>query len=249
MITFAPLFTRVRAALDDDISKRYSETKDLVPAANAAISYLTAVFSAAFEQNKVQPEVLSELTAVLILNPDVYGNTARVNLNDHTEITPFSEKVWTIIGVDPNPSYLETPDVLYETNLRFAKRVTLEQWNYALEDPFMPGTTRSIPSDFQRVCYMGPGRYFWDGDEDDEDVYLLLRPGTLFSGDDDRIGVWVILKHPTVESGSTEVRFPPAVHELLVQKMIQSISYQHDIDKYYKMADKEVKELLQLMNT
>ena len=253
------IFSNVRALLDDDNSSRYTDAKDLIPAMNVAISYLMTVFNAAFEQKKVQPEVLAELISVMILDPEVTGNTARVDLNSHENFTPYSEAVWTIFGVDPTPTYDAaddggggTIDQLSETTLRFAKKLTLEEWNYAQEDPFAPGTTQTIPSDFQRVCYTGPGKFFYMGEDaggdEDTNIYILIRPGSLFSVNTTRVGIWFLRRHPVITLNSDLVLFPVTVHNFITQKMIQYISYQHGNDKYFKMTDKEVKEIIALIN-
>ena len=236
------LFGRVRSMLDDDNSDRYSESDDLIPALNSAISYVTTVFTAAFEQKQVQPEVLWELTEIWIINPSVTGNTAKVVLTYNSLV--FKDAVWRIIGVDPNPSHdAGSPEIFTESTLRFAKRLTIEEWNYALEDPFMPGTLQSIPSDFARVCYIGPGNY-----SSNDIPQLLLRPGSVFSATAARVGVWVLLKHTTIAASSGEILFPVSVHSLIEQKMLNYIAYQHDNPKYYQVTDKEVKELITLIN-
>lgn len=232
--------------LDDDNSDRYTDADDLVPAMNSAIDYLTAVFSSAFEQKKIQPEVLSELTDVFIYNPTVNGGTAIINLNDQDRTANdvvFNDVVWTIFGVDPTPTVSGAdPNVLSDSLKRFACRLTLEEWNYALEDPFAPGYS-SVPTDFARVAFTGPGNYFGDGGP-----YLLLRPGASFSDDAARVGVWLLKKHTTIADSNTEVLFPVSLHELIVQKILYYISYQHGSPKYAQTTDKEVKELIALMN-
>jgi hypothetical protein len=245
-IQASTIFSRVRSFLDDDNSTRYTEADDLVPAINSAINYLMAVFSAAFEQRKIQPEVLSELIEVLIYNPDVSGNTARIELDDQDgggDVT-FSDIFWTIIGVDPNPTTSGAdPNVLVESTQRFAHRLTVKEWNYALENPFSPGYS-SVPSDFQRVAYTGPGSLLGDSKQ-----YIFLRPGTLFSDTGSRVAVWILKKHPAITAGTTELLFPVSLHELIVQKTLYFISYQHKADsRYSQVTDKEVKELITLMN-
>lgn len=240
------LFGRVRSMLDDDNSVRYTETDDLVPAINSAIGYIQTVYSAAFEQKQLQPFALSELTEPWIFTPTVFGNTAKVNLNSSgvAGAEPiFNDKVWTIIGVDPNPSINNaTPDTfLFSTN-RLAKRLTMEEWNYALEDPFTPGY-EDVPADFARACYVGPGLY-----GNTSDPYLMLRPASMFTESGDRVVVWVLLKHDTITAGTDSVKFPVTVHPLIEQKMLQYITYQNDDDRLFKITDKEVKELIQLMN-
>ena len=243
-ITASTLFTRVRSMLDDDNSARYTDAADLVPAMNSAIGYVTTVFSAAFEQKKLQPFALSELTDIWIFNPEVTGNTARISLNGH-DPDIFNDEVWAIIGVDPNPVYTGIPPVevySYSTK-RFAKRLNIEEWNYSLEDPFTPGY-EDVPSDFQRVCYTGPLSYLGSQNY----PYLLLRPGTLFDTVASRVAVWMLLKHPVIASSATELLFPVTIHSLIEQKMLQYITYQNDDERLFKITDKEVKELIQLMN-
>lgn len=235
------IFSQVRSILDDDESIRYTESKDLVPAINAAIDYITAVFSAAFEQKKLQPFMLSELTAVWIYTPVVTGGTAKIDLDSYSSHV-FNDEVWAIVGVDPNPTVSGTPEVLSESHDRFADRVTLEKFNYSSEDPFVPGYA-DVPTDFARVCYTGPGSYFNDGKP-----YILLRPGSLFSDSGSRVGVWVLLRHTQVSSSTSELYLPVTVHQLIVQKMVQFITFQSDDERLYKITDKEVKELIQLMN-
>ena len=248
-VAASTIFARVRSMLDDDNSNRYTEAKDLIPAINSAIGYVTALFSFAFEQKKIQPEALAELTIVLILEPDVTGGTARVNLNRHDFITPYSEMVWTIFGVDPNPSYGDlqgipgAPDALTETLSRFAKRLTLKEWNYAPEDPFTPGTGQDIPTDFQRTCYTGPGDYLADGDP-----YIFIRPGSLFTAATSRVGIWCLKKHVDITAGADDILFPPAVISMIEQKTLQYVTYQQGDPRLFQITDKEVKELITLMN-
>jgi len=251
-ITAGTLFGRVRSLLDDDNSAVYNEADDLVPAANLAINYITAVFSAAFEQKSIQPEVLSELIDVLIYNPSLSGGnkTARVNLDTQVATTSevFNDVVWRILGVDPKPEVDGTTDQLLDyTQYRFAKRLTLEEWDYSLEDPFAPGsvwnTDQQAPTDFRRVCYTGPGNFFGTGVP-----YLLLRPGSFFSDTSDRVAVWVLRKHDTIVDNTTELKFPVSVHNLLVQKILYYVGHQHMSDKYLQVTDKEVKELITLLN-
>lgn len=248
-VTASTLFSRVRSMLDDDNSARYTDADDLVPAMNSAIGYLTTLFSAAFEQNKLQPFALSELTEVWIFDVVIAGTVANVNLNEAKHIVPspvFNDNVWSIIGVEPNPAWTSAaqgaPETLNNTRNRFAARLPIEEFNYSTEDPFSPGYD-DVPDDFKRVCYTGPGNYFLDGDP-----YLLLRPISELSDTNDRVGVWMLMNHPTIASSSTELLFPVNVHPLIEQKMLQYITYQSDDDRLFKITDKEVKELIQLMN-
>jgi len=237
------IFSRVRSLLDDDNSARYTESADLVPAMNSAIGYITTVFSAAFEQKKLQPFALSELTEPWVFSPTIYGATARINLNESGATGlehVFAEEAWAIIGVDPNPS--TNVWQLTESKERFAHRLTMEEWNYALEDPYTPGY-EAVPDQFKRACYTGPNMTVGDGDP-----YLLLRPGSMFDEATNHVAVWVLLKHAEITAGTSDILFPVTIHPLIEQKMLQYISYQGDDDRLFKITDKEVKELIQLMN-
>lgn len=240
-IPASTVFSRVRSALDDDNSERYTETDDLVPAINSAIDYIKTVFTAAFEMKKLHPFVLSELTSVWIFDPDVVGDTANIDLDSYGS-HDFNDEVWSIVGVDPNPTVTGSPEVLDESINRFATRIPYDKWNISQDDPFAAGYP-NVPSDFLTVCYTGPGNYFNDGSP-----YLLLRPGTEFAAVGDRVAVWVLLNHTEITAGTGVVQFPSNVIPLIEQKMIQYITYQSADDRLFKITDKEVKELIQLMN-
>lgn len=244
-VTASTIFGRVRSLLDDDNSDRYSETKDLVPAINSAIDYITAVFSAAFETKKVQPEVLSELTEVLLYDVTVNGSTGYVQLNEPDSGTiVYNDVVWTTFGVDRYAlvvagDYIQTIGPL-------AKRVTLEEWGQFGRDPFSPGN-QNVPQDFARAVWTGPGSYYGD---DPAEPYLMVVPGSpsLVTEAFDKVAVFVLMKHPEITASSDELLFPVSVHEMIVQKMVNLIAYQHDMDKYLKVSDQAVKELITLMN-
>ena len=242
MILASDVFFDVKSFLDDDSSGRYSEPKDLVPAINNAVLYLIAVFNAAFEAKKLSPEVLSDLSVNKIL-PVTGTNTKRC---DMSAITDW----WTIFGIEPDPIVNGDPAVLQETRNRFAARMTLEQWNDALADPFSPGTGVSILSAFVRPGYLGPGQYYGDGKE-----YIMVRPGSVFTADN--LAIWY-LKNPTkVVDGTSQIEFPEVLHGLLVQKTLNYLSMQHESSsgaysqashtKYGSITDSEIKTLVSLM--
>ena len=233
MILASDVFTDVRSLLDDDNSGRYTEAKDLVPAINQAIDYLVTVFNSAFEQKKISPEVLRDLSTTKIL--DAVGvSTKRVDLTDITNL-------WSVFGVDPAPTTTGDPEVLSDSANRWATRLTLEQWNDALADPFSPGSGISILSDFVRPGYIGPGQFLGDGKS-----YILIRPVSVFTSD--TVCIWY-LKNPTkVTSGTSNIEFPRSLHAILVDKTLNMLSLQHGPESTYpKATDKEVTQLLQLM--
>jgi len=231
MILASDVFLDVRSLLDDDSSGRYDEAKDLIPAINQAVRYLVIVFNSAFEQKKISPESLRDLSTVAIL--DVTGTTTKkASLASITDL-------WTIYGVEPDPSI--TGSTLVESRNKFATRMTLENWNDALADPFSAGTGVSILNDFVRPGYLGPGQYFGDGI-----LYIMIRPASCFTVD--KVGIYY-LKNPTkVTVAASQIEFPTSLHSLLVDKTLNALSVQHGPESmYYKITDKDVTQLLQLM--
>ena len=166
-ITTASVFTQVRSLLDDDNSGRYDEAKDLVPAINASIDFVVSVFNASFEQSKIAPESLSELSSVLIVDAIAQGNTSRACLSDVPGYDRNS--IWTIFGIEPNP--VASMGRLVESVNKFTNRVTLEQWNDIQQDPFSAGTSATIPNTFIRTSSIGPGKYLGDDKE-----YIFYTP-------------------------------------------------------------------------
>lgn len=89
-----------------------------------------------------------------------------------------------------------------------------------------------------------------DGDERaiSDTLYLLLRP---FSILDANLKVLIYyLRVPTALTLTTStIDFPVSLHNLIVQKTVNLIAFQHSKDsKYYQVTDKEVKELIALMH-
>jgi hypothetical protein len=233
MITASTIFSDVLSFLDDDGSGRYGEAADLVPAINKAVGYLVTVFNSAFEAKKLSPEVLRDLSVTKVL-PVTGTTTKKCDLSSITDL-------WTIFGVEPAPLSAGSPELLTESRNRFAQRMTLENWNDSLADPFSSGTGVSILADFVRAGYLGPGAYFGDGK-----LYIMVRPASVFTVD--RLGIWYLKNPSRVATGTSVIELPQSLHGILVDKTIQYLSIQHGPESLYgKVTDKEVTQLIGLM--
>lgn len=243
MILASSIFTQVLNLLDDDDSGRYSETADLVPALNLAVDFVVTLFTAAFEQKRIHMESLSELVKTIILSIAIKTTTVSVDLDSHSVIK--RDSIWTIIGVDPQPSVdAGSPIKMTDSSKKWATKLTLAEWNDSQDDPFAPGTTQSIPSDFQRISYVGPGQFF-----DDAKEHLLLRPKAYFTAGD-KVGLWLLVTPTKVTAGASEIAFPRVLENLLVQKTLQYISMQHGAQSALGVAtEKEITQLVNLMNS
>jgi hypothetical protein len=231
MILASDVFSDVQSYLDDDNSGRYDTIKDLAVPLNGAVSFFMNVFAAAFAQKKVSEETLRDLCVTKILT--VTGtNTKKADLSTIVDL-------WKIWGVEPDPIVLGSPSVLSEPRNRFAARLTIEQWDDSLQDPFSPGTGVSIHPDFVRPSYVGPAQFFGDGK-----LYLMIRPASVFTANNVCI---YYLKNPTkVISGASQVEFPYSMRALVVDKTLQYMSRQHGPESVLgKISEKDVMQLLQ----
>lgn len=235
-IPASEVFTSVRAILDDDNSGRYSEADDLTPFVNLAINYIIIVFNAAFEKKKIHPESFRELLRTAVVNTTGTGTTKKA------DVTSLMSTLWTICGVDPDPTVGGSPEVLVETVNRWATRMTLEAWNDASSDPFSASTIQTIPAEFIRPGYIGPARYF-----SDTDYHILIRSASVFVAN--KVVVWYLKNPALVTGGASNIEFPRSMYNFLVEKTLNYLSRQHSPDsKYIQVTEKEIAQLVNLIN-
>lgn len=233
-ILASDVFFDVRAILDDDNSGRYQNEADLVPSINKAIGNIVATFNAAFEQKKISPESLRDLLFTAIVS--VTGTTTK-----KANVTTLMSSLWSILGVDPDPVVTGSPEVLSETRNRWATRSTLEAWNESQADPFSSGTVVSIPVDFVRPAFIGPGHYGGDSS-----LYILIRPGLIFTAD--RVAIWYLKNPSRVVNEESIIEFPQSLHNLVVDETLNCLSLQHGPGSAYgKVMDKNIANLVSLM--
>lgn len=249
MIAAADLFTAIRSQLDDDNSGRYTDNTaaaDLPSAVNAAIRYLITVFNVAFEQKKAAPESLRELLRIKIIPVTGSGNVKKA------DVTDTSDDIWTIVGVEVDPEVLDmdtfsttpAPDIFITSASKFAKRLTIEQWSESSVDPFSRGSIQTIPSEFVRTAYLGPGRYMGNND-----IYIFIRPSIAFVNSNN-IALWYLDNPSEVTSSSSDVEFPMSMFNFIVDKALNYISRQQGPEsKLGPVTDKDVTQLISLINS
>ena len=244
MINASEVFFRIRARLDDDQSGRYDVPNDLVPAVNASINFWVMIMNAGFESKRLYHEALSDLIRNKIYVATVQGRTAYV------ELTPDISTMWTIFGVDPSPVVGGNPAILLESRNRWATRLSLKEWNDASEDPFSAGTVISIPVEFQRPSFIGVGNYRTAGS-----YHIMLRPAEILD-DDKNVAVWYLKNPEAIVDGTSIIEFPYNMTELIVEKAINYISYQHGTSAgrygvsspYYQFTENELKRLISIIS-
>lgn len=253
MILASDIFTSIESLLDDNNSGRYSRVDDLCPAVNMAVRYLVQIFMTLFEQKKFAPESLRELVRVSILPVTGTGNIKKANL------TLANLNILTIFGVEPDPglvdnfttfapdatiefnSYMYADPDLIETRHKFADRLTLEEWQDASEDPFSSGTLMSIPADFARAAYIGPGRYFNNSED-----FIMIRPSSLFTND--YIALWYLINPTSIVAETDYVALPDSLYNLIVEKALNFLSLQQDpSSKLGPITKQEIEQVISLM--
>jgi len=233
MIVASTIFTSIRSFLDDDNSDRYKEATDLVPAVNAAINWIVSVFNAGFDAKKISPESLKDLIKILIVSTTDATNSVKA------DITSIANNLWTILGVDPDPS--ESAGTYIDSKERFAKRMTIEEWGEGIEDPFSSGTMVAIPIAFRKAAYLTPGRYL-----DANNLILFIRPKSVVSSG--KIAVWYLTNPTTVTSSSSNIELPASLSNLIVQKSLEYMSFQHGPEsKLGSVTDKDIVQLVSLL--
>ena len=87
-----------RVGLDAENATYYDINLDLIPAINAAIEWLVSVINSAYGSSKFSEEFFRELTNSAVFQTNNYS---RIHF---TNDTLFTDNIWTIIAVYPDPT-------------------------------------------------------------------------------------------------------------------------------------------------
>jgi len=250
MIAVQTVVDRMKSVLDAEGSDRYLFDQDFKPAINSAIDWLIAVFNSAFSDKKLSEEDLRELVKTTVWQASSFS---RIYFND----TALGYKVWTILGVSPEPTItpattepaLPTPetsvfraDLSFVDSLYSAKRLTIEEWNENRQNVFTAGN-ETLLNDLKTYAYLGHGDYqstsYNSGGEE-----IQIRPSVA-----GKFVAVTVLKTPTRITAITDnVEFPEPIIDLLFQKALNFISYkQGDRTNLFNVTANDVATLVKLM--
>lgn len=246
--------SQIRAALDAEGSDRYRDDRDIIPAINFAIKFLTSIINRALGQNKISEEAFEELIYTRIFQANVYS---RVYFNPVT----LGHSLWSILGVYPKPVVIPTSvvpsvlgdaaDSIYITTASFnysnysAKRLTAEQWNLGRQNPFVAGNVIVTCTDLIEYAYRTYMNSTSSGYTPDVTREIEIRP----SVGGEFVGI-EYLKVPTVITAiGNSIEFPSSMENLLVEKALHFISIKeiNAEPPLIQVTDRDVNQLLSLM--
>lgn len=219
------------------------------PLTGTLSSATTAIANASLTLNGTSSDNVITLTGT--------SGTANITAGGLTKLATFATNLtttatnfvtawrdaYTAVGVAVSSSAgtIIFVDSLLETRNKWAKRLTLEQWEGSLQDPFSAGSGISIISDLVRPGYIGPGIYFAD-----TKPYILVRPASAFTAD--KAAIWYLKNPSKVTAGATSIEFPRSLFTLLVEKTLNFLSLQHGPESTLgKITDRDVSQLISLV--
>jgi hypothetical protein len=238
MLLASALVSDLEFLVDDENSERYSFANDYMPALNMAVRYIMSAFDKAFERGVLAPSIFNELLTAVLVSPTAIPNEDAVKLA-LTSVFIVQEKLWRIVGVDPDPVISGTTDYV-TAGARLAKFIPLINSGGATEDPFAPGYA-GLASDLDLFTYTQINTIDPDGGAAQ---YLVVRPAPTNT----KVGI-IHLRTPTkISAVDSEVEFPPVLHQPVVMKAYQYLMIQagREASTALQVSDKDVKELTAL---
>jgi len=236
MLLASDLIADIEFLVDDENSERYDFASDYKPALNMAVRYIMSAFNKAFDRGVLAPTIFNELFTGTIFTPTAITSKDAVKI-DITSGLITTEKLWRLVGVDPAPVVSGTDYVM--AGIRLAKFVPFINSGGVNEDPFAAGYA-SQAEDLESFTYTHINTITPDATPAQ---YLIVRPAP--AGD---VGI-IHLRTPTeIIATSTEVEFPPVLHQPVVMKAYQYLMIQAGREAVagIQVSDKDVKELIAL---
>ena len=241
----------MKSGLDAEGSDRYLFDQDFKPAINSTLDWLVILFNSAFADKKLSEEDLRDLTTTNIWHASAF---ARIKFDD----TAVGHKLWTILGVFPEPVVepvtVSAPlannyDSQFEADLSYissdfsASRITGEEWNQNKKNIFMPGN-ESVTNQLKKYAYLGFTDY-------SSSVYptvgeIEVRPKDEVA--DKFVGLWYLRVPAKIDDIGDDIEFPETIIDLIWQKALNFIAYkQGDQTTLYQVTERDVLRLVQLM--
>lgn len=248
-ISVQDIVDRLQSALDaDGQGDYYLFDQDYKPAINYAIDFITGVINSRLSSDKLSTESLRELIRTRVYQTSKYS---RVQFDS-------SDNVWSILAVYINPTVSKDdatplPDVdstpassylithaSHLTSTDSAKRLTIEQWNTNIGNPFLAGNT-SVTAPFIKYGYL-PFNDYSSTHEYAPTNEIEIRPeleGELVS--------IVILQYPTrVSLISDDIEFPESMTNIIVNLALRWLSFkQGDNTTINSQSNADIQALLE----
>lgn len=249
MIPTQAIVTSMLTRIQDELGLRYTFEEDLRDSINSAVDWMVMVFNSALGNKKLSGEVLREISLVRI------WQASPLNRIEFRE-ADMGHKMWTILNVMPNPlvdgdaSPLPPLNVSrYRGDLRFirsphsAKRLSSEQWNDAIGNPFMAGGPAINPG-LVEYAYLDESNY--SSTSLNTGVEIEVSPDV--PGAARLVAVRYVRQPSRVNAITDEIELPSQVQQLLVLKALSFASIKEgDGTTLYSVSERDVASLVQTM--
>jgi hypothetical protein len=241
MINVSDLYNTIRSLLDDDRSGRYTFDKDVKPALNMSVNYVTGLFERAYESRRITAEAFTDLLRVKTYALTAQGTSVSIDVSNEVN------SMWAIVGLDPLVTNSGNPDYNYtDTQYKWAKKLSIDEWGENIENPFKAGSSILKAPGLTDFGYI----MAWGSQYDDDPLkrILMLRPASMFTDSSDRIALWY-LNYPTVVTDLADtLEFPLKLSNFLVQQTLKYLSTQQGArQSLYQVTDKAVAEFIQIL--
>lgn len=252
MIVAQDLRDQMAFALDAEGSDHYLDDIDYIPAINGSIKWLTSVVNSAFGKDKISEEFFRDISYAGVFLTDKYS---RVSLD------VFPNEVWTLLAVYTDPTIEEivgqtapdTSDIklsYYMNNLlhlrsnKACKRLSVEEWAKAKENPFEDGYDGDqICDSLKRPAYLSPINY--NGTNlGVTSKNIEVRPAVV----NDHVTIFWVKKPSLITALTDNIEFPNSVFQLLFDKALSYIAYkQGDQTNLYNVTERDISLLLNVI--
>ncbi len=220
MISATTVESRIKSALDDDGTGRYSWEHGIREAVNNSIDYVILVFNAALGMDKLSEESLREISVV-----------ESITVSDSTLVlSDLANDVWSILAIYPSMN----GDSLGGIS---AYRASVEEWGSRTRNYFAAGYDTG--TELTDYAYLAPMTYGSDTKipiaptVTDIGVVYLKYPTKMTE---------------TTAAAESSIEFPKAVTNILVEKALAFLGQKENTEaSTYVISEKEVQDLITLM--
>ncbi len=249
---------RCLALLDAEGSDRYSWDEDFIYAIRAANEYVISIFNAAYAQNKLSEESLTELTLMKVWQTSTFSRFA-------FDSAVIGHSVWSILAIHPKikcifngtiynqgtlPLTPATAESVYRNDISFrdsnysCKRVTSEEWSKRNINPFIAGSPLITCADLITYGYLDPTDY--------TNGYPLVNSKFEIEISPDISGELVAMRYlklPVAPNLITDnIEFPASLTNLITNLTMRFIGTKEGTLPTYQVASAEVQQLTQLLS-
>jgi hypothetical protein len=237
-------------ALDAEGSDHYDDDRDIIPAINAAMRWMTNVVNLALGRNKAAEEVFRDISIMRVFQT---SEDSRISLDE------FPDPVWTILAVYPLPTTKITgealvppvstkhsvhrPDLYFVTADYSCKRLNSEEWIDNKNNPFEAGYIGIDPlcPDLVDYAYLAPKNYDPVNPAAQINREIEIRPVV----DQGLIAVEYVKQPTVVALLADDIDFPQTTFQMIFDKALQYIAYkQGDQTSIYTVTSQDINTLI-----